>query len=260
MVATMGVTNGAGVPVDPLDRPLVGAGLKMYLSYAETVRYLWSLAAIADEFDGVRLFVLPSFPALAQARLALGASRVLYGAQDGHWEERGPYTGEVSPAMLSELGCTFMEVGHAERRRQFSEDDAIVGRKAAAAARNGLIPLVCVGEEQAGSDAVALVGAQARAALTAVADDAAVVFAYEPVWAIGAASVADPEHVAEVVDALRGVGSERSGSVRILYGGSVSAGAVERLLGAGIDGLFVGRSALRVDDLRRIVAELVALL
>jgi triosephosphate isomerase len=246
------------VATAPLDQPLVGAGLKMFLGYAETVRYLWSLAEFADEFEGVSVFVLPSFPALAQARLALTGSRVLYGAQDGHWEERGPYTGAVSPAMLRELGCTFMEVGHAERRQQFSEDDSMVGRKAAAAARCGLIPIVCVGEEHEGIDALARVCAQARAALTALGDDAAVVFAYEPVWAIGAKSVADPGHVADVVDALRLLVAGRSGSVRILYGGSVSPGHVERLLDAGIDGLFVARSALRVDDLRRIVAKLVA--
>ncbi|MGH3139091.1 MAG: triose-phosphate isomerase family protein, partial [Gaiellales bacterium] len=147
-------------------RPLVGAGLKMFLGYAETIGYLRELAASAAEFDGVEVFVLPSFPVLAAARDLLAGSAVRYGAQDAHWEESGAYTGCVSPAVLRELGCTFVEVGHAERRRLFGESDDMVARKALAAVRCGLEPIVCVGEAHESDGAAAsIVGGQAAAVL-----------------------------------------------------------------------------------------------
>jgi len=138
-------------------RPLVGAGLKMFLGYAETIGYLRELAASAAEFDGVSVFVLPSFPVLAAARELLAGSPVRYGAQDAHWEESGAYTGCVSPAVLRELGCTFVEVGHAERRHLFGESDDMVARKALAAVRCGLEPIVCVGEEHETDGAAATI-------------------------------------------------------------------------------------------------------
>jgi triosephosphate isomerase len=244
------------VQAGPPERPIVGAGLKMYFGYAETVRYLWELAERAREFAGVDVFVLPSFPALPQAQLAFADTDLAYGAQDGHWEERGAYTGSVSPAMLRELGCRYVEVGHAERRRDFCEDDDMVGRKAAAAARCGLVPIVCVGEEERGGDAAALVLGQARAALAHVPDDAEVVLAYEPVWAIGAETAAGGDHIAAVAGALRRSLASRGGPTRILYGGSVAPGAAAQLLATGVDGVFVGRGALVIDDLRQVAREL----
>ena len=183
--------------------PVVGAGLKMFLGYAETVRYLHELAASAEQFEGVSVFVLPSFPVLAAAQDLLSSSPVLYGAQDGHWEEAGPYTGCVSPAMLRELGCTFVEVGHAERRRLFHETDAVVARKAVAAARSGLTPIVCVGEERMGDPAHRVVAAQVVSVLESLPEHADLVIAYEPVWAIGAAAAAEPRHIEEVVSMVR---------------------------------------------------------
>ena len=183
--------------------PVVGAGLKMFLGYAETVRYLHELAACAEEFEGVSVFVLPSFPVLAAAQDLLSVSPVRYGAQDGHWEEAGPYTGCVSPAMLRELGCTFVEVGHAERRRLFHETDAMVARKAVAAARCGLIPIVCVGEQRIGDPADQIVAAQVVSVLESLPAEADLVIAYEPVWAIGAAASAEPRHIEQVVSMVR---------------------------------------------------------
>ena len=237
-------------------RPVVGAGLKMFLGYAETVGYLRELAASAGEFDGVSVFVLPSFPVLAAAQELLAGSPVRYGAQDAHWEEAGPYTGCVSPAVLRELGCTFVEVGHAERRRLFRESDDMVARKALAAARCGLEPIVCVGEErQAGNGAAAAVVAdQAAALLESLPDDADLVIAYEPVWAIDAEAAAEPQHVAGVVAEIGRRAAGRAGNVRILYGGSVRPGDVAGLLAAGVDGLFVGRAAIPVSGLREVVA------
>ncbi len=235
-------------------RPLVGAGLKMFLGYAETIGYLRELAASAAEFDGVSVFVLPSFPVLAAARELLAGSPVRYGAQDAHWEESGAYTGCVSPAVLRELGCTFVEVGHAERRHLFGESDEMVARKALAAVRCGLEPIVCVGEEhETGGAAATIVGDQVAAVLTPLPSAADVVIAYEPVWAIGAETAADPERVAGVVAEVRRRAAGRDGDLRILYGGSVRPGEIAGLLAAGVDGVFVGRAATAVSGLREVV-------
>jgi len=235
-------------------RPLVGAGLKMFLGYAETIGYLRELAASAAEFDGVSVFVLPSFPVLAAARELLAGSPVRYGAQDAHWEESGAYTGCVSPAVLRELGCTFVEVGHAERRHLFGESDDMVARKALAAVRCGLEPIVCVGEEHETDGAAAtIVGDQTAAVLEPLPSAADVVIAYEPVWAIGADTAADPERVAGVVAEIRRRAAGRDGDLRILYGGSVGPGEIAGLLAAGVDGVFVGRAATAVSGLREVI-------
>ena len=166
--------------------PLVGVSLKMFLGYAESLRYVAGVASAAPGFAGVGVFVLPSFPVIAEAAGALRGTAVAYGAQDGHWEQSGAYTGCVSPSLLRELGCTFMEVGHAERRRLFGEDDAMTARKAGAAVAAGLVPVICIGEEEAGGDAAARAVAQAGAVLAGLPADATAVIAYEPIWAIGA--------------------------------------------------------------------------
>ena len=124
----------------------------MFLGYEDSVRYLGAVAAAAPRFAGVSIFVLPSFPVIAEAARALGGTAVAYGAQDGHWEQEGAFTGCVSPSLLHELGCTFMEVGHAERRRLFGADDSTTARKARAAVDAGLVPVICIGEEHAGND------------------------------------------------------------------------------------------------------------
>jgi len=228
-------------------RPLVGAGLKMFLGYAETIGYLRELAASAAEFDGVSVFVLPSFPVLAAARELLAGSPVRYGAQDAHWEESGAYTGCVSPAVLR-------EVGHAERRHLFGESDDMVARKALAAVRCGLEPIVCVGEEHETDGAAAtIVGDQAAAVLEPLPSAADVVIAYEPVWAIGADTAADPGRVAGVVAEVRRRAAGRDGDLRILYGGSVGPGEIAGLLAAGVDGVFVGRAATAISGLREVI-------
>ena len=235
-------------------RPVVGAGLKMFLGYAESIGYLRDLAACAAEFDGVEVFVLPSFPVLAAAQELLAGSSVRYGAQDAHWEERGAYTGCVSPAVLRELGCTFVEVGHAERRRLFRESDDMVASKALAAVRCGLEPIVCVGEERRDDRAAAAaVGGQVAALLEPLPADADLIVAYEPVWAIDSDAAADPGHVERVAAEVARQAAGRAGAVRILYGGSVRPADVPGLLAAGVDGLFVGRAAAAVSGLRAVV-------
>jgi triosephosphate isomerase len=235
--------------------PLVGVSLKMWLGYADSVRYLGAVAGAAPAFAGVGVFVLPSFPVIAEAATALRGSSVAYGAQDGHWEQEGAFTGCVSPSLLREMGCTFMEVGHAERRRFFGEDDAMTALKAGAAVRAGLVPVICIGEEHAGDDAAGRAVAQAEAVLAGLPADATAVIAYEPIWAIGAERPADARHIETVVSALREAISGRPGDVRLLYGGSVAAGRVGEIVRTGLDGVFVGRGALAIEGLRGIVDE-----
>jgi triosephosphate isomerase len=235
--------------------PLVGVSLKMWLGYAGSVHYLRAVAGAAPAFAGVGVFVLPSFPVIAEAATALRGSTVAFGAQDGHWEQDGAFTGCVSPSLLRELGCTFMEVGHAERRRYFGEDDAMTARKAAAAVRAGLVPVICIGEERPGDDAAVHAVAQAEAVLAHLPVEASAVIAYEPTWAIGAEVPADARHIAVVAAALRQSTGSRPGLVRLLYGGSVAAGRVGEIMRAGLDGVFVGRGALAIEGLRAIVDE-----
>jgi triosephosphate isomerase len=242
------------MPAGVLEPPIVGIGMKMYLGYAESLAYLRELAAASGRLQGVSLFVLPPFPVLAAARELLAGTRIAYGAQDGHWEDAGPHTGSVSAVMLAELGCSLMEVGHAERRRDFGEDDAMTGRKAAAATRAGLVPVICVGELDTSGDAEGVVRRQVEAVLGAVGEDAApLAIAYEPVWAIGAERPAGPEHIARVLDVIRSAGAGRRGRFTVLYGGGVMPEQVAEILAAGADGVFASRSGLDLTRLQRVV-------
>ncbi|EQL29067.1 triosephosphate isomerase (TIM) [Blastomyces dermatitidis ATCC 26199] len=190
----------------------------------------------------------------------------LLGAQDCFWQPLGPYTGEVSPSCLQSLHVSLVELGHAERRALFHETDEHVGRKAAAVSAQGMIPLVCVGEiaapgpvmADAVRNAVAECMVQVQAVLAAAPSYAPLIFAYEPVWAIGKPVPASVEHVAGVVGGIREVvgGSGREGEVRILYGGSAGPGLWgEGGLGKVVDGMFLGRFAHEVDGVRKVVRE-----
>ena len=238
----------------------VGVSLKMYFGPARARDWFGRVAALANSHLAVRsgrveLVVLPSFPAIPAALAAFIGTRVRVGAQDLFWEDEGAFTGEVSGAELAELGVSFVEVGHAERRRLFAESDAIVALKTAAALRNGLVPLICIGEPERTSarDALCRVLAQLQAALTD-APTGRVIIAYEPVWAIGAEQPAAVSHVTAICTALREwVAENRPGST-VIYGGSAGPGLLGRL-GSSVDGLFLGRFAHDVDALAAVLDE-----
>lgn len=252
---------------EPPRSTLLGVSLKLYLDPASTAAWAERVAATAGRHpavaDGtVRLFVLPSLPSLAAAMRAFTGTRIEVGAQDLWWADRGPYTGAVSGADLAALGCRYVEIGHAERRRWFGEGDHVIGRKLAAAVRNRLVPVLCIGEPE---------GAEGRAveeclerldAVLAAADEPIgdLVVAYEPKWAIGAERSASPEHVDAVCTALRtrldGLGLP--GTVDVIYGGSAGPGLLSRL-GDRIDGLFLGRSAHDPVALASVLDEAAAL-
>ena len=224
----------------------------------------------------IDLFVIPDFTTLVPAQQILqssspsssspdtaAANTVQLGAQDTFHAARGPYTGEVSPLNLSQIGVRIVEIGHAERRRLFHETDAEVAQKAAAVQQHGMVPLVCVGEKALPPKiASAAVGAalneiepQVKAVMAAVSDDADVILAYEPVWAIGAAEPADADHVVGVTRALWHMLAGRKGRTRILYGGSAGPGTFAKLKD-GVDGLFLGRFAHDVKNLEKVIMEM----
>lgn len=238
----------------PPPRRLVGVSTKMYFSAARTKQYvadflaeLSSSSPESSPLNKVDVFIIPDHITLTSVISQVQESdpRILVGAQDASHEDAGPYTGDISPAVLAEVGCNMVEVGHAERRRLFGETDGDTARKAAAAARNRLVPLVCIGERARGrvmSRAVGECATQVEAVMAAVPPAADVVLAYEPVWAIGAAEPAAADHVVAVATAIRGLAcvKAREGTTRILYGGSAGPGLFEKLKD-GVDGLFLGR-------------------
>lgn len=248
----------------PRPRRLLGVSTKMYFSLQQTLSYTQGLLSLDHLAFNARidLFLIPDFLSLHPATSILSPSHITLGAQDTHWEDSGAYTGEISPAVLAELGVKIVELGHAERRVTFGETDEVVAKKARAASRNGLIPLICIGERTHSSIASAAVGqaiqecrVQVEAVLKAVPEEQEIILAYEPVWAIGAKEPADPDHVVHVSKAIREMVGQRKGLVRILYGGSAGPGTFGRIK-EGVDGLFLGRFAHDIRNLEKVIQEM----
>ena len=237
--------------------PLMAGNWKMNLDHLQAAHLLqkldWTLRDGRHDFGAVEVAVLPPFTDLRTVQTLVDGDKlkVLYGAQDLSVHDSGAYTGEVSGAFLAKLGCTFVVVGHSERRQYHAETDDVVRQKVQAAYKHGLTPIVCVGEalevRQAGEQ-VQHVLAQLDAALDGLAAEQAtsVVIAYEPVWAIGTGEVATPDDAQEVCAAIRArlvelYDAELAGGVRVLYGGSVKAGNVAAIMAQDdVDGALVG--------------------
>jgi triosephosphate isomerase (TIM) len=214
---------------------------------------------------GVEVVVCPPFTALPAVSEILKGAAVALGAQNCHWEAQGAFTGEVSPAMLAELGCRWVLLGHSERRHVFRETDEEINRKVVAALRHGMRPVLCVGEtdeERRQGLTFTVVEGQLRAGWSGLSaeDLARCVLAYEPVWAIGTGANATPAQAAEVHGYLRGLVSEVASkelaqSTRILYGGSVKPdNAAELLALPDVDGALVGGASLEAESFAAIVA------
>jgi triosephosphate isomerase len=255
----MGITAVNANP--PSGATWIGVSTKMYLGYAASLGWLRQVRDIVADRPGlvaggpVQLFLIPSFPVLESARDILADVPVLLGAQNCAWGD-GPLTGEVSPAMLAELGVGLVEIGHAERRSLFGEDDDVVARKAAAALAAGVTPLLCVGEPERSTPQEAAAFC-ARQVQSAQVDPASVLIAYEPVWAIGAPVPAPADYVNATITALRsalsGTAEDR---VRVVYGGSAGPGLLLQLGAA--DGLFLGRFAHDPVNLGTVLDEALA--
>lgn len=247
----------------------VGVSTKMYLGYRDTLEWLNGIRREVDSRPALAAgrvvpFVIPSFPVLPAAAGLLAGSPVVLGAQDCGWAD-GPWTGEVSPSMLAELGVGLVEIGHAERRRHFSEDNAMVSRKVVAALDAGITPLLCVGEDTVAATGGADARAEAAAAFVHGQVEAAVggdwelasrlVIAYEPVWAIGAAEPADAGYVTAVVHHLKTLLDGHA--TPIIYGGSAKPGLLPTL--DGVSGLFLGRFAHDPSNFGRVLDEALVL-
>ncbi|WP_322418330.1 triose-phosphate isomerase [Mesorhizobium huakuii] len=235
----------------------VGTSWKMNKTLAEALDFAERLAGFIPGFDDrIQPFVIPPFTAVREVKRALSSTRVKVGAQNMHWADAGAWTGEISPLMLRDCGLDLVELGHSERREHFGETDRTVGLKTAAAVKHGLIPLICVGEtlgERESGKADAVLSAQVEGALQFLegeARGAKILFAYEPVWAIGDKGIPASADYADKQQALiKTVAGGLLPSVPpVLYGGSVNPGNVAELVGQpNIDGLFIGRSAWQAD-------------
>ncbi|HLS39465.1 MAG TPA: triose-phosphate isomerase [Ornithinicoccus sp.] len=245
--------------------PLMAGNWKMNLDHLQATHLVqkldWTLRDAKHDFSAVEVAVLPPFTALRSVQTLVQGDRlrIRYGAQDLSPHDEGAYTGDISGAFLARLGCTYVVVGHSERRQYHHEDDELVAAKVRAALRHELVPILCVGEplevRQAG-DHVPHVLAQLDAALAPVdrAAVAGIVVAYEPVWAIGTGEVATPEDAQEVCLAIRDrvadlAGGDSADRIRILYGGSVKPTNVAAIMAQpDVDGALVGGASIVVED------------
>ncbi|RLP70200.1 triosephosphate isomerase [Mycetocola reblochoni] len=239
----------------------------MYFSRERSVEWSEAVADIVREHrataaGAATVFVIPSFLAVEAVGRALGDSGVLLGAQDMYWEDGGAFTGEVSGPQIRELGAVLVEIGHAERRALFGETDDTVALKVAAAWRNGLTPVLCIGEvaEQDPRSAAIECRTQLSASLSAAREAGLtgdLVVAYEPVWAIGAAEPAGADHIRAVCASLgeQVADDPAVGEHRVIYGGSAGPGLLPGIADS-VDGMFLGRFAHDPEAVRLILDEI----
>ena len=250
-------------------KPLIAGNWKMNCNHLEAIALLQKLAFALPEkyYDKVEVAVLPPFTDIRSVQTMIDGDQLLmvHGAQDLSPHDSGAYTGDVSGAMLAKLGCTYVVVGHSERREIHGEDDALVNSKVTAAFRHGIVPILCVGEgleiREAGTH-VEHSTQQLSAGLAGVSAEQAqtLVIAYEPVWAIGTGRVASAADAQELCGALRAAmaasyDQATAAAVRILYGGSVKANNVGEIVEqADVDGALVGGASLDAEGFAQLCA------
>ena len=245
-------------------RPLIVGNWKLHKTLGETLELVNAIKAGSENSTEVDIAVAPVFTALSVARAALAESRVGLAAQNCYPEKQGAFTGEVSPALLKDIGCLFVILGHSERRQLFGEDGAFINRKVHAVIKEGLVAILCIGETLAQREAGTtfdILATQLREGLQEISaeDMKQVVIAYEPVWAIGTGKTATPEQAEEVHAFIRSLlaSSFDAGiaqSTRILYGGSVKPDNVDNLMAKpDLDGALVGGASLKSADFLRII-------
>ena len=243
---------------------IIGVGLKMYFSAAQTnewARVVKSQIAPMESIknSSIEFFVLPSTPMITQLVSIFTGSQIRVGSQNHSAVELGAFTGETSAQMLSEIGCKFAEIGHAERRRDFNETDELIARKVLQALSAHLIPVICVGEltQSSSEKAAEICIEQIKTALSLSGTylHQRMIIAYEPIWAIGVAAPADAAYINAVCAKIKEASSILgSTNLQILYGGSADQGLFEKIAQS-VDGLFLGRSAHDVNNLKKIVEE-----
>jgi triosephosphate isomerase len=244
-------------------KPIIAGNWKMFKTTGEARELVRQLKESLADVDSVEVVVSPPFTALAAVVAELKGSNISVAGQNMYWEESGAYTGEVSPLMLKDIGCTHVIIGHSERRQFFNETDATVNKKVKAALKTGLTPIVCVGEtleEREFGATMKVVERQIRDGLEGLAPQEMekIVIAYEPIWAIGTGKTATPQQAEEVHHLISSIIAQSAGSVarniRILYGGSVKPDNIDELMAQpDIDGALVGGASLKADSFVRIV-------
>ncbi len=248
-------------------RPLIAGNWKMNLNHLEAIAVTQKLAYSLEDrdFEAVDVAIMPPFTDIRSVQTLVDGDRlrISYGAQDISPEKSGAFTGDISGAMLKKLDCTFVIVGHSERRAIHGESDDLVNRKIRAVLENEMVPIFCIGEElpiRESGNHVEHVLSQLRAGLKGLhkPELKKIVFAYEPVWAIGTGKTATPEDAQEVCSAIRAelkkiANDEIADNARILYGGSVkSANIVDIMRQADVDGALVGGASLDPEEFARI--------
>lgn len=244
--------------------PLIAGNWKLFKTLAEAKTLIDELAPLVDNVQGVEIVVAPVFTAIRTVAEAAGKTVIKVAAQDCYWEDEGAFTGEVSPKLLKDAGCSHVIIGHSERRQYFGETDDTVNRKTKAAIRAGLTVLLCVGESLAqreSNDTFKVIEAQLRGGLADIpaAELSQIVVAYEPVWAIGTGKTASDDQAQEVHAFIRALvaqiyGPSEADSVRILYGGSVKPENINGLMSQpDIDGALVGGASLKAESFAGIV-------
>jgi len=245
-------------------KPIMAGNWKMNKTIKEAVEMVAELKPLVKDITNREIVVAPVFTALEAVGKAIKGSNIRLSAQDVYWEEKGAFTGEISPAMLVDAGCEYVIIGHSERRQFFGETDDTVNRKIFAALKHNLTPIVCIGEslkQREKGQTFTVVEKQLREGLKNVSKEQMVkiVTAYEPIWAIGTGKTATPDQAEEVHifarKTLSGMfGSDAADKVRILYGGSVKPENVSDLMEQlNIDGGLVGGASLKADSFAKLV-------
>lgn len=245
-------------------QPLIAGNWKMNNNAAESVELVSKLREMISGVKEVEVVVAPPYTALGSVAEVIKDSNISLSAQNMFWEEKGAFTGEISPSMLKDIGCQYTIIGHSERRQYFGETNETVNKRLKAALKASLIPIVCIGETLEEREAVktlAVIEQQLKEGLNNLSSDEMeqVVIAYEPVWAIGTGKTATPQQAQEVHHFIREVIAQIFGGgvaeeIRILYGGSVKPDNIDQLMAQkDIDGALVGGASLQADSFARMV-------
>ncbi len=245
-------------------KPFIAGNWKMFKTISEAIETSEQLVKLLSGTIGKDVMIAPPFTALYSVSGIIRESCISLGAQNLFWEKEGAYTGEISPAMLGSAGCKYVIIGHSERRQYFGDNDETVNKKVRAALEAGLIPILCVGEsekERESNYTFSVLDKQVKKGLEGFSLDdlKTIVIAYEPLWAIGTGKTATKEQAQEVHLFLRSLiekefGDKLSGSIRILYGGSVKPDNISELMAMpDVDGALVGGASLNPDTFSKLV-------
>lgn len=241
-------------------KPIMAGNWKMYKTPTEAADFVKALAPLVKDVHDKTMLLCAPYTALQKLSDAAIGTNIAVGAENLYWEDEGAFTGEVSAPMLKAVGCTYVIIGHSERRQYFCETEETVNKKLFAALKHNLLPIICVGEtlaQREANETFKVIEKQIKGAFQGVTNShwSSIVIAYEPVWAIGTGKTATPAQAQEVHAFIRQLlPKDVAGGIRILYGGSVKPENVKELMAQpDIDGGLVGGASLKVDSYVKLV-------